>query len=414
MDRLVIDDVEFSGKRVLTRVDFNVPLADGKVTEDTRIRAALPTIKKIVADGGKVILMSHLGRPKGEIKSEFSLKPVAERLSELLGQKVKLAPDCVGEKVETMVNNLKDGEVLLLENTRFHKGETANDPEFSAQLAKLGDVYVNDAFGAAHRAHASTVGVAKILKEAAAGYLLKTEIENLNQLLESAEKPFVVILGGAKVGDKLKVIHNFMTKVDHILIGGGMAYTFLKAKGHAIGGSLVDEEKLPMAHNTLVVATHPHPYKRVEFTLPFDHLVAESPTSSAFSNTDGIEIPDGKMAVDIGPKTAEAYGEKIRTAKTIFWNGPMGIFENDNFAKGTVQIAEAVAQATEQGAFSVVGGGDSIAALEKAGVASKISHVSTGGGASLEFLGGIDLPGIEALAKAKKKAPPKKETTEEA
>ncbi len=413
MDRLFIDDVELKGRRVLTRVDFNVPLSGGKVTDDTRIQAALPTIKKILSEGGKLILMSHLGRPKGERNDELSLKPVADRLAEILDRHVKLAPDCVGEAVEALVNTMQDADVVLLENTRFHKEETANDEEFSKQLAAMGDVYVNDAFGAAHRAHASTVGVTKILKEAAAGYLLKKEIENLNKLLEEPERPFTVILGGAKVSDKLKVIHNFMTKVNYILIGGGMAYTFLKAKGLQIGKSLVDEEKIPLAWNTMVAASHPHPYKKLELALPFDHVVANAENKSVFKSTSDVSIEDGWMAVDIGPKTVAAYKEKILTAKTIFWNGPMGVFEDDNFAKGTIQIAEAVAAATAKGAFSVVGGGDSISAMEKAGVKNKISHISTGGGASLEYLAGIDLPGIMALTKAKKKPVVKKETAAE-
>lgn len=415
MDRLVIDDLEFSGKRVLTRVDFNVPIAEGKVADDTRIRAALPTIEKILAGGGKLILMSHLGRPKGQRKEEFSLKPVAERLSELLNKPVKLAPDCVGAETEKLAQSLQDGEVLLLENTRFHKEETANDAEFAQQLAALGEVYVNDAFGAAHRAHASTVGVPKILKQAAAGYLLKTEIENLGKLLEDPEKPFVVILGGAKVSDKLKVIHNLMTRVSYILIGGGMAYTFLKARGHSVGGSLLEEDMIPMANNTMVVASHPHPYKKLEFMLPVDHVIARTENRAEFEITAGPDVPDGWMGVDIGPKTIAGYQEKILQAKTIFWNGPMGIFEDDRFATGTMRIAEAVAAATDNGAYSIVGGGDSIAAMEKSGVKNKISHISTGGGASLEFLAGIDLPGIQALAKAgKKPAAPKQPAPESA
>lgn len=412
MDRLTIDDLELQGKRVLTRVDFNVPLENGSVADDTRIQAAIPIVNKIVKDGGKLILMSHLGRPKGEVKEEFSLKPVAARLSEILGKEVKMAPDCIGEEVEKMAGDLKDGEVLLLENTRFHSGETSNDPEFSASLAKLGDVYINDAFGTAHRAHASTVGVAKTMKEAAAGYLLQSEVGNLTKLLESPEKPFVVILGGAKVSDKLKVIHNLVIRVDTILIGGGMSYTFLKAENVGIGDSLLDDERVAMAFNTLVVVKNPHPYKKLEFLLPQDHIVAHaSESESEYKASDGVEIASGWKGVDIGPKTVATFIEKILNAKTIFWNGPMGIFEKDEFANGTIEIAKAVASATERGAFSVIGGGDSIAAIAKAGVTDKISHVSTGGGASLEFLAGIDLPGIAALSKAKKKpqAPKEKE-----
>ena len=409
MDRQVIDDLDLSGKRVLTRVDFNVPISDGKVVDDTRIQAALPTIKKIIADKGKLVLMSHLGRPKGETKEEFSLKPVGERLSELIGQDVTMASDCVGESVESLVNGLTDGKVLLLENTRFHKEETANDAEFAKQLAGLGDVYINDAFGAAHRAHASTQGVPKLIKESGAGYLMQSEVENLTKLLEGAERPYVVILGGAKVSDKLKVIHNLVTRVSSILIGGGMAYTFLKAKHVGVGNSILDEESIAMAYNSMVVAQNPHPYKKIQFVLPQDHIIANGKVGSGFKESDDVEIPADWKGVDIGPKTIARFKEIVNEAKTIFWNGPMGIFEDDNYAKGTIEIAQAVAQATDRGAFTVVGGGDSVAAIEKAGVKDKISHVSTGGGASLEFLGGIDLPGIMALAKAKKKAEPAKQ-----
>ncbi len=412
MDRQVIDDLDLSGKRVLTRVDFNVPIADGKVIDDTRIEAALPTIKKIIGDKGKLILMSHLGRPKGEAKEEFRLKPVCERLSELIGQDVKMATDCVGESIENLANGLADGKVLLLENTRFHKEETANDAEFAKQLANLGDVYINDAFGAAHRAHASTQGVAKLIKESGAGYLMQSEVENLTKLLENAEKPYVVILGGAKVSDKLKVIHNLVTRVNAMLIGGGMAYTFLKAKQVGVGNSILDEERIAMAYNSMVVAQNPHPYKKLQFLLPEDHIIANGKAGLGFKTSGDAEIPADWRGVDIGPKTVAKFKEIVNEAKTIFWNGPMGIFEDDNFAKGTIEIANAVAQATDRGAFTVVGGGDSIAAIEKAGVKDKISHVSTGGGASLEFLGGIDLPGIMALAKAKKKAEPAKKEDE--
>ncbi len=412
MDRQVIDDLDLSGKRVLTRVDFNVPIADGKVIDDTRIEAALPTIKKIIGDKGKLILMSHLGRPNGEVKEEFSLKPVCQRLSELIGQDVKMAPDCIGESIVNLVNGLTDGKVLLLENTRFHKEETANDAEFANQLANLGDVYINDAFGTAHRAHASTQGVAKLIKESAAGYLMQSEVENLTKLLESAEMPYVTILGGAKVSDKLKVIHNLVTRVSAMLIGGGMAYTFLKAKQVGVGNSILDEERISMAYNSMVVAQNPHPHKKMQFLLPEDHIIANGKAGLGFKASGDTEIPADWRGVDIGPKTIARFKEIVNEAKTIFWNGPMGIFEDDNFAKGTNEIAIAVAQATDRGAFTVVGGGDSIAAIEKAGVKEKISHVSTGGGASLEFLGGIDLPGIMALAKAKKKAEPARQEGE--
>ncbi len=403
MDRLVIDDLELKGKRVLTRVDFNVPIADGKVGDDTRIRAALPTINKVISDGGRLILMSHLGRPKGKPDSKFSLKPVAEHLAGLLEKPVVMAADCVGDSVEKQVSKLQDGEVLLLENVRFHKEETSNEPEFAKQLADHGEVFINDAFGTAHRAHASTVGVAKILKEAAAGYLLQSEVETLTKMLESPEKPYVVILGGAKVADKLQVIRNIITKVSAILVGGGMAYTFLKARGTEIGDSLLDDNSIATAHNAMVVADNPHPEKRLDFVLPLDHTVASSPKAPDFQTSPNGGIASGAMGVDIGPKTIAAFREKILTAKSIFWNGPMGIFENENFATGTIEVAKAVAEATGNGAFSVIGGGDSVAALEKAGVKESISHVSTGGGASLEFMAGIDLPGINALSKAKKK-----------
>jgi len=407
MDRLLIDDLELGRKRVLTRVDFNVPIKDSKVMDDTRIQAALPTVKKIISDGGRLILMSHLGRPKGEVNKELSLKPVAARLGELLDKKIKMADDCVGPKVQKLVEGLADGDILLLENTRFHKEETSNDAEFAKQLAGAGEVFVNDAFGAVHRAHASTVGVTKHLKESAAGYLLQSEVENLSKLLDEPEKPFVVILGGAKVSDKLKVIHNLVTKVSALCIGGGMAYTFLRAKGIAVGDSLLDDERVAMANNAMVVANNPHPYKRFAFLLPLDHVIANSSNDGDFRIDEGVSIPTGWKGVDIGRKTTAEFMAHIAEAKSVFWNGPMGIFENDNFAKGTIEIARAVADATARGAFTVVGGGDSIAAIENAGMKEKISHVSTGGGASLEFMAGMDLPGIMALSKAKKKPAPK-------
>jgi phosphoglycerate kinase len=413
MDRLKLDDLEVTGKKVLTRVDFNVPLADGKVADDTRIRAALPTINKILADGGKLILMSHLGRPEGQVKKQYSLAPVAQHLSGLIGQKVQMANDCVGAQVEQLIAELQDGQAVLLENTRFHKEETANDADFSGLLARSAEVYVNDAFGSAHRAHASTVGVTKHIKEAAAGYLLQREVENLSRLLDNAERPFVTILGGAKVSDKLRVIHNFVTKVSTILIGGGMAYTFLKSDKISIGSSLYEKNSAAMAYNAMVVAKNPHPHKKVEFLLPVDHVIARENENGQFKNSDGIGIPDGWKGVDIGTETIKWYSEKIITARTIFWNGPMGIFENSNFAKGTMGIAESVAKATENGAFTVVGGGDSIAAIHQAGVADKLSFISTGGGASLEFLGGIDLPGIMALTKTKKRPVADKKTETE-
>ncbi len=403
MDRMTIDGVELSGKRVLTRVDFNVPLDGEQVTDDTRIRAALPTIQKIIQVGGKCILMSHLGRPKGGSDPKYSIKPAAQRLSELLNLDVKIAPDCVGVEVQAMIDTMQNGEVLMLENVRFHAEEEKNDPAFAAQLAALGEVYINDAFGAAHRAHASTAGVAKILKNSAAGYLMKAELESLSRLLNAAHEGFVVILGGAKVGDKITVIHNLITRASDMLIGGGMAYTFLKARGLDIGKSLLDAEHLNIAYNILQVAENTNPRKRCRLLLPTDHIVADNINGGGIEATMDVKIPSGKLGADIGPNTTSYFASIIRQAKTIFWNGPMGIFEKDQFAKGTMEIARAVADATARGAFSVVGGGDSVAALAQSGLSDKISHVSTGGGAALEFLGGIDLPGVEALAKAPKK-----------
>lgn len=404
MDKLTINDVALQDKRVLTRVDFNVPLENGVVTDDTRIRAALPTMQKIVNDTGKLILMSHFGRPKGKPEAKYSLAPVAKRLQELLGREVTMATDCVGSEVESLVNAMKPGEVVLLENVRFHAEEEKNDAEFSKKLAALGDLYVNDAFGAAHRAHASTQGVAKVHKDASvAGYLMQAELSALGKLLGEAPRPYVVILGGAKVSDKIEVIHNLITKISHLLIGGGMAYTFLKTQGHEIGNSLVEVEKLDIARNVMKVAEYSNPRKPVKLELPVDHVIASSIEGADAMPHKNVAIPAGKLAGDIGPKTVEHYRNLILQAKTILWNGPMGVFEKEAFANGTMKIAEAVAEATAKGAFSVVGGGDSVAALGRSGLTAKISHVSTGGGASLEFLGGKDLPGVEALTKAPKK-----------
>jgi phosphoglycerate kinase len=404
MDRMTIDDVDVSGKRVLTRVDFNVPLDGDRVTDDTRIRAALPTIQKLIQSGGKCILMSHLGRPKGGPEPKYSIKPAAQRLGELLGNEIKTAPDCVGDDVKSLVDAMQNGDVLMLENVRFHKEEEKNDPAFAAQLAALGDVYVNDAFGAAHRAHASTAGIPKILKSSAAGYLMKAELESLSRLLNAPQEGFVVILGGAKVGDKITVIHNLITRASEMLIGGGMAYTFLKMKKIEIGKSLFDAEHSNVAYNILQVAEFTNPRKRCRVLLPSDHVVADNLDGAGATVTPDANIPADKIGVDIGPNTASYYASIIRQAKTIFWNGPMGIFEKAASAKGTMEIAKAVAEATSRGAFSVVGGGDSVAALAQSSLSDKISHVSTGGGASLEFMGGLDLPGVEALAKAPKKA----------
>jgi len=386
MPKLSIRDLDLKGKRVFMRVDFNVPLAPGgqEITSDKRIRAALPTIRYALEHGAAVVLASHLGRPKGKPNPEMSLKPVAQRLSELLGMPVAMAPDCIGEEVEKMLP--KPGEVLLLENLRFHPEEEKNDPEFAKKLARLGDVYVNDAFGTAHRAHASTVGIIEHLKPAAAGLLMEKELEYLEKCTQNPERPCVGILGGAKVSDKIEVIENLLKFADRLLIGGAMAYTFLKSQGKPVGKSLVEDDKLELAKGLLEKAGD-------RIMLPVDHVVVEVLEENAPSEV-VREIPEGKMGVDIGPATREAYAAVLKTAKTIIWNGPMGVFEKKPFDAGTVAVARAVA---ESGALSVVGGGDSEKAVKAAGVADKISHISTGGGASLEYLAGLTLPGVAAL-----------------
>ncbi len=395
MNKLSIDNVDLKGKRVLVRVDFNVPLNDSQeITDDIRITAALPTLKKIINDGGKAILMSHLGRPKGEIKPEMSLKPAAERLSELLGKEVIFTQDCIGEKVESIVNSMDEGDVTLLENLRFHAEETKNDENFAKQLARLGDVYINDAFGSAHRAHASTEGVTKFISKCAAGYLMQKELDYLDKAIANPERPLTAILGGAKISGKIDVIENLLPKVDTLIVGGGMAYTFLKAMGYEIGKSLLEEEKLDMANAILKKAEN----SSVKFLLPVDVKVAtEFSDDSPAENVCVDEISQNKMGLDIGPKTIDLFVEEVRESKTIVWNGPMGVFEFDNFATGTNKIASALVEATENGAITIVGGGDSAAAVKKAGLETKVSHVSTGGGASLEFLEGRILPGVDAL-----------------
>ncbi|MBS2100792.1 phosphoglycerate kinase [Carboxylicivirga linearis] len=386
-----IDSFNFAGKKAIIRVDFNVPLNDKfEITDDTRIRAAVPTIKKVLADGGAVILMSHLGRPKGEAKPEFSLKHIVAHLSSTLGVDVKMASDCIGDEVKAMASDLKGGEVLLLENLRFHNEETKGDEGFAKQLSELADVYVNDAFGTAHRAHASTTIIAKFMDEKMAGYLLDKEIKFLGDTVENAEKPFVAIVGGAKVSGKLEVLKSLITKVDTILIGGGMAYTFLKAQGHNVGNSLVEEDLVDTAKQILADAKT----NGVNFMLPVDNLAADKFDNDADIQTVGNDIPEGRMALDVGPETTKAYAAEIASAKTVVWNGPMGCFEMPNFSKGTFGVCQAVADSS---AVSIIGGGDSVAAVNQSGLADKMSHISTGGGASLEFLEGKELPGVKAI-----------------
>jgi len=393
MNKLTVKDIDLTGKRVFMRVDFNVPLnkKTAEITDDTRIQTALPTIKFILKAGAKLILASHLGRPKGKVVEELKMAPVAKRLGELLGQPVKSASDCIGPGVEKLASELKEGEVLLLENLRFHPAEEKDDKKFSKALAKLADIYVNDAFGTAHRAHSSTVGITKFLKVKVAGFLMEKEITNLSKLLSCPEHPFVLILGGAKISGKIEIIENLLDKVDTILLGGGMAYTFIKAKNWSIGNSLVEDDKIDTAKSILKQTR----VRRIEFHTPLDHVIADKATPDAkYFITERGAVPAGWIGVDIGPFAVQEYTECIERAKTIFWNGPMGVFEIDAFSKGTVAIAKSVAKSK---AYTVIGGGDSIAALNKAGVADKISHMSTGGGASLEFLSGKVLPGIAAL-----------------
>jgi len=395
MTKLTIQDLDLRGKRVFIRVDFNVPLKDGVVTDDTRIRETLPTLKLAIEKGGRLVLASHLGRPKGGPDPKYSLKPAAKKLEELLGRPVAFAADCVGPDAEAKSKALKDGDVLVLENVRFHPEEEKNDEGFSKQLAALCDgVFVCDAFGSAHRAHASVVGITKFMKQAAAGLLMEKELAYIGKAISNPTRPFVAILGGAKVSDKIEVVENLMKIADAMLIGGGMAYTFLKAQGIGIGKSLVEEDKLDLARKILADVKQ----KNFNLLLPLDNVV--TPEFKADAPTKVVEvsaIPADQMGLDIGPKTIAAYSAEIAKSKTIVWNGPMGVFEMPAFAKGTLAIAQAVAAATTAGATSIVGGGDSVAAIHQSGLADKISHISTGGGASLEFLGGRRLPGVEAL-----------------
>jgi phosphoglycerate kinase len=386
-----LKDYNFKGKKALVRVDFNVPLEKGNITDDTRIQAALPTIEYLIREGARVILMSHLGRPKGKVVDELRLDPVAERLADLLGKEVSKVDDCIGDEVKEAVENLKDGDVLVLENTRFYPEEKNNDPEFSRKLASLADVFVSDAFGAAHRAHASTVGVTEFLPSVA-GFLMQRELNVLGEVMEAPEHPFVAIMGGAKVSDKIGVIRNLMDKIDYLLVGGGIANTFIRARGYETGKSLVEEDKLDLARELLDEAAE----KGVEIVIPIDVVVADEFSNDANMKVVKIdEIPEDWESLDSGgPETIKLYSDIIKKAKTVIWNGPLGVFEFDKFAKGTNAIAQALA---ESNAKTIIGGGDSAAAIKKAGLEDKMTHISTGGGASLMFFEGKPLPGVEAL-----------------
>ncbi|MED1795870.1 phosphoglycerate kinase [Brevibacillus nitrificans] len=391
MNKKSIRDVELAGKRVFCRVDFNVPMQDGIITDDTRIRAAVPTIQFLVEAGAKVILASHFGRPKGQVVEEMRLTPVAAHLSTLLGKDVKKLDDSIGAEVEAAVQQMEAGDVILLENVRFHAGEEKNDPEIAKSFAALADLFVNDAFGTAHRAHASTAGIANYIP-AVAGLLMEKEIRFMGGALSRPERPFTAIVGGAKVKDKIAVIENLLTKVDHLIIGGGMANTFLKAQGLRVGASLCEDDKLDLARTLMAQAKE----RNVSLLMPVDVVVADRFAADAEKQTVSIDaIPDGWMALDIGPKTVEQYHKVIVDSKTVVWNGPMGVFEMDAFAQGTIGVAKAMSECS---GTTIIGGGDSVAAVEKAGVAEQMTHISTGGGASLEFMEGKELPGVSVLA----------------
>ena len=390
-NKMTVSDLDVKGKRVIVRVDFNVPLdAEGNITDDKRIQGALPTIRHIIENGGKLILVSHLGRPKDGFEAKFSMKPAAEHLGKLLGKEVILAADVIGEDAKAKAAALKEGEILMLENVRFHKEETKNDPAFAKDLASMADIYVNDAFGTAHRAHASTAGLADYLPSAC-GFLIKKELDFMGKALDNPERPFVAILGGAKVSDKISVIENLLDKVDTLIIGGGMAYTFIKAQGHDVGTSICEMDKLDLANSLIAKAKE----KGVNLLLPVDNVVGKEFAADTEAKTvPSDSIPDGWMGLDIGEATIKIFSDAIKDAKTIVWNGPMGVFEMERFAIGTKKVAEALANS---GAISIVGGGDSAAAVEQLGYADRITHISTGGGASLEFLEGKELPGIAVL-----------------
>ena len=394
MNKLSIRNLEMAGKRVFVRVDFNVPLDAGKVADDTRIAETLPTLRLAIERRARLVLASHLGRPKGKPDPRYSLAPVAKKLQELLGRHIEFAANCIGADAEAKSGRLKDGEVLLLENVRYNPEEEANDPAFSKQLAALCDgLFVCDAFGSAHRAHASVVGITKFVKQAAAGLLMERELAYLGRAISNPDHPFVAVLGGAKVSDKIEVVQNLMKLADAMLIGGAMAYTFFKAQGLPVGKSLVENDKLDLARGLLEEAKK----RNFRLVLPVDHVCATAPNSSVTKTLAIDETPDDLMGLDIGPKTVERFADEISKARMIVWNGPLGMFERPDFAQGTLGVARAVAAATKDGATSIIGGGDSVAAVEEAGVSSQISHISTGGGASLEFLAGEKLPGVEAL-----------------